>query len=123
MARAGERLGQEFTLLGGGVAQPVEHQLQEAHDAVERGAQLVGGVGQELALEPRRLLELVIGLLEPAVADLEPLGEVLRLVLRLDAGADVAHHQRGGGRGVHARACQRVFDRYLAPVAPPRQGA
>src|SRR5438445_11398480 len=52
----------------------IAHQLGEADDAVERCAQLVGHVGQELALESARLLPAVVLLLPdllqpPAVGD------------------------------------------------------
>jgi hypothetical protein len=47
-----------------------------------------------IALQARRLLELAVGLLEPAIADLEPLRERLDLPLGLDAPGDVAGDQR-----------------------------
>ncbi len=37
----------------------VEQRFGEPHDALERGAQLVGGVGQELVLEPVDLAQAV----------------------------------------------------------------
>src|SRR6185369_9862925 len=89
--RALQSLLQEIPLLVLGLTHAVQDELQEPHHPVERRAQLVGGVGEEFALEARSLLELRVDLLESAVGDLEAFREGANLALGLDPIADVAH--------------------------------
>ena len=82
VTRAREDVAQELLLLGRHRAHlAVVHQLAEADDGVQGRAQLVGHVGQELALQAVGLLNLAILLLQNLVGGRElPIGrlQVLR---------------------------------------------
>ncbi len=95
-------------LVLGELHQVVLEDLAEAQDGVERGAQLVAHVGQELALQPGDLGDVGVGDLQLAGAvgdllDLAPLGGVEARVVDGDGrlvGDDLHERLLHGGEGV-----------------------
>ena len=101
VARALEDVAQVLLVLGrDGADLAVVHELGEADDAVERRPQLVGHVGQELALESARLLQAAVLLLPqvfqpPAVGDVPNRAGDQHALLGLQrAQADLHRHLR-----------------------------
>ena len=95
--------------------QVVLEDLAEPEDGVERGAQLVAHVGEELALEPRDLVDLGVAALELALL-LGDLRQLHRLALVQAGVVD------GDGRLVGDDLHQRLLDGGEGPHLAPRHG-
>ena len=106
-ARGAERPVDDLGLLAGLAAllEPRLQQLEVGEDAGQRRAQLVRGVGDELALGLDHLLGLAAGGVELAQHLIERLGELADLVLGL--GLRQPQRRVAGGRDLASRRGQR----------------
>ena len=123
-ARGPERRGDHLALLGPRLAalEPLLEQLEVGEDAGQRGAQLVRGVGDELALGLHHLLGLGAGRVELAKHLVERAGELGDLVVGLGLGI-----RREGSRVVaisRAAAVSAAIGRIARPAtASPASAA
>ena len=97
-ARRAERRSDHLALLAAplGRLQPLLEQLQVGEDAGQRGAQLVRGVGDELALRLHHLLRLRAGRVELAEHLVQGAGQLADLVVRPRIGDPERGVSRGG---------------------------